>query len=186
LEITPRMESDFTVAVTPASSEIRQGDATTFVVRITASEWFDLPVNLSFSGIPAEVTGSFSQTSLSAGGTSTLTLQTSRKTPEGTYEIRISGSSTEGTHDAIIVLSINERPVTVTEIMNEYGLVAAGLLAIIGVALTVLLVRGRKPAGASVRSSVQGKPSAFCISCGSEIQADAEFCPKCGTKRLGH
>ncbi len=185
LEIEAMPEEDFSIVVAPTSSEIEQGEVSTHTVTINAIAGFKSTVELSVSGLPTDATASFSQTKIMPGGTSTLTVRTSRKTPTGTYAITIVASGGGKTHDATIALMIKEgKPPSVFEMIAEYSLVLIGLLAAIVLVLivlvAVLVLRKRQPTAppAPVQPS-----EVFCTSCGSKIPADAKFCAKCGAKR---
>jgi len=137
LEIEAAPEEDFTITVTPTSSEIEQGEATTYVITVNAVAGFKSAVDLSTSGVPAETVASFSQTKITTGGTSILTIKTSRKTPTGAHAITVVASGGGKTHDATIVLTVKQgKPPTVSETLAEHSLIIIILL----VALVIVLV----------------------------------------------
>lgn len=189
LEIEAAPEEDFVITVTPTSSQVEQGEVATHVVTVNALAGFKSAVDLSVSGLPEGTTASFSQSRVSPGGTSTLTIKTSRKTPTGSYAITVAGSGGGKTHDATIALNIKEgKPLSILEMLAEYSLLLVALiaaLAIILVLVIVFVVLRRRPPSPPLAPSPAPQPmGAFCASCGSKIPGDAQFCPKCGAKKV--
>lgn len=181
LEIQAPEEEDFIIIVTPGSSTIEQGEIVTQIVRINAVAGFKSAVTLSASGLPAGVTASFSQSSLTPDSTSTLTLRTSKGTPAGAHAITILASGGGKTHDTTVTLNVKEKTLSAFDIISENSLIIAGLLAALIIALAALATR--KPRAPPTPPSAPKKPTTFCTSCGSAIPDDSEFCPKCGTKK---
>jgi aminopeptidase S len=93
--------ASFSMAVTPPSVTVAQGQTAPYTVTLTATNGFSSPVSLSVSGMPAGASSAFSTTSVaptSAGATSTLTITTAAGGPgslEGT--IRSSAATPPGT-----------------------------------------------------------------------------------------
>jgi subtilase family serine protease len=84
---------NFSIGVSPGSSNIKAGSSTSYRVTITATGGFNNSVSLSGSGLPSGATGSFSPPSITGTGTSMLSITTSRSTPKGTYQLTITGTS---------------------------------------------------------------------------------------------
>jgi len=149
LEIEAAPEEDFTIMVAPTSSEIEQGETATFVITINAIAGFKSAVDLSTSGMPAEATAIFSQSKVMPGGTTTLTIKTSRKTTTGTFAITIIASGGGKTHDATIALTIKQgKPPSIGETFAEYSLIIIFLLmavVVVLVASLAILASRRKP-----------------------------------------
>jgi len=190
LEIEAAPEEDFNIVVAPTSSEVQQGEITTHTITVNAIAGFKSTVDLSVSGLPAEVTASFGQTRITPGGTTTLTIKTSRRTPTGAYAITVVASGGGKTHDATVALTVKEgKPLSLLEMLAEYGLVVIGLLAALVLALIVLVailvLRRRRPTPSPAPPTPVQPSEAFCSSCGSKLASDAKFCPKCGAKRSG-
>jgi len=190
LEIEAAPEEDFNIVVAPTSSEIQQGETATHTITVNALAGFKAAVDLSVSGLPTEATASFGQTRITPSGTTTLAIKTSRRTPTGAYAITVVASGGGKTHDATIALTIKEgKPLSLFEMLAEYGLVVIGLLAALVVALIVLvailILRRRHPAPSPAPPAPVQPSEAFCSSCGSKLASDAKFCPKCGAKRSG-
>jgi uncharacterized iron-regulated membrane protein len=177
------------MVVWPPSSEIQQSEATTYVVTINSIAGFTAAVDLSTSGLPTGATSTFSISKLAPGGSSTLTIKTARTTPIGTYGITITGAGGGKTHDATVALTIKEgKPASFLEILGEYSLILMALLIVLVILMAVLLLWKRKPGPPppvpAVPSSAVRTQDTFCASCGSRIPEDAQFCPKCGAKKV--
>jgi len=106
--IAPYARSDFAIAASPGSQTVVRGSSTTYTVSTQATAGAARPVSLSVSGLPAGATGSFDPASVSAGGTSVLTVSTTTATPAGTVGLVITGSYTSppATHTTAVSLTV--------------------------------------------------------------------------------
>jgi hypothetical protein len=97
---------DFSVAATPASRTVTQGQQTTYTVSITPTGGFQDAVTLGVGGLPSGSTGTFSPNP--ASSSSTLTVTTSASTPAGTYPLTITGTNPGGTlsHQTAVTLVV--------------------------------------------------------------------------------
>ena len=98
---------DFTLASSPASQTVTQGGGTTYTQTVAAVNGFSGSVAFSVTGLPTGATGTFSPTSVTGSGTSTLTVSTLATTPTGTYTLTITGTSGTLTHTATSTLVVN-------------------------------------------------------------------------------
>lgn len=80
---------------------------------------------------------------------------------------------------SVVKFQVKEKPMLQNPTL--VAMIAVIVIAIAGTVAIILVRRSRKPRTSSPTASA---PSSFCISCGSAIPADAQFCPKCGTKKL--
>jgi hypothetical protein len=89
-------DPNFTVAASPSSQSVVQGDQTSYTVTVTRSNGFSGSVSLGVTGLPSATTASWSPSStIPNGSTSTsLNLQTASNTSTGTYALTITGSGT--------------------------------------------------------------------------------------------
>jgi Domain of unknown function (DUF1929)/PKD domain len=105
---------DFSITVGPAAQEVVPGGRATYTVTVAPLSGFTGSVNLSVgseSGFPTGVTsGGFSPASISTGGSSTLTMQTSTSTVPYALSLTITGSSGTISHTASTTLLINLAP----------------------------------------------------------------------------
>ena len=102
---------DFSISTSPASGSVVQGASATTTVSTTAAGGDTESVALSASGLPSGATASFSPASVTAGGSSTLSIATSSTTPAGTYPVTVTGTGSSHTHTATYTLTVTG-PVT--------------------------------------------------------------------------
>ena len=96
---------DFAVSISPISQSVSRGAKASFVVTVSAINGFTGTVTLSFSASPSGPTGSFSVTSLTSG-TSALTVVAPFK--NGTYTLRVTGTSGATSHAATATLTVHK------------------------------------------------------------------------------
>ena len=105
---------DFSITVGPAAQEVVPGGLTTYTVTVTPLSGFTGTVNLSVgseSGFPTGITSvGFSPASISTGGSSTLTMQTSTSTVPWALSLTITGTSGTISHTASTTLLVNLAP----------------------------------------------------------------------------
>ena len=98
---------NFTLTSSPASQSVNQGGSTTYTQTVTATGGFTSVVGFTVSGLPTGATGTFSPTSVTGSGTSTLTVKTASTTPTGTYTLTITGTSGSLVHTATATLVVS-------------------------------------------------------------------------------
>jgi hypothetical protein len=98
--------NDFSVSVSPASQTVAPGAAVAYTVGTAVTSGSAQTVNLSVSGLPAGVTGSFSPTSVSAGQSSTLTVAAAAGAAAATAAFTVTGAATSGTHTATASVTV--------------------------------------------------------------------------------
>ncbi len=114
LTVNSQSVGDFSVSAAPASRMITQGSSTTYTVTVGAINGFSGTVALSVQGLPANATSSFNPASITASGTSTLTISTATSTPIGTSHLTIVGTSGGVSHSASVTLVVTSPCVTAT------------------------------------------------------------------------
>jgi len=97
---------DFTISVSPASLNVSRGSSGSYTVTIGAVNGFTGTVSLSVSGLGSRVTGTFSPTSVTGSGTSTLTVQAARNASRGARTITITGVSGSLNHSTTATLNV--------------------------------------------------------------------------------
>jgi uncharacterized membrane protein len=97
---------DFSVTATPSSQNVAQGNSTSYTVNVTPSNGFTGNVSFSVAGLPSGATASFTPTSVSGSGSSTLAVNASTSTPAGTYPLTITATSGSLTHPAQVNLTV--------------------------------------------------------------------------------
>jgi spore maturation protein SpmB len=105
---------DFSVAATPSSQNVSQGNSTSYTVNVTPSNGFTGSVSFSASGLPSGATASFSPTSVSGSGSSTMTVNASSSTAADTYPLTITATSGSLTHTAPVNLTVTIPDFSVT------------------------------------------------------------------------
>jgi len=108
---------DFSISVTPTSQTIKAGQKTSYRVTLTPLNGFSGVISLSCSALPSGSACSFVPPSItlagSSGANSTATVQTSKSTPKGTYNLTFTGKFGSGapaagglTHTVKVTLTI--------------------------------------------------------------------------------
>ncbi len=97
---------DFYVTASPASRAMVPGTNATYAVNVNPSGGFNNTVSFSASGLPAGATAAFSPASLSASGSTTMTITAAPGTPLGTYPVMITAASGSLSHTALVTLQI--------------------------------------------------------------------------------
>ncbi|MGN9768075.1 M28 family peptidase [Micromonospora sp. SD12] len=88
--------NDFSVAVSPTSGSVQRGASTTATVSTATTAGTAQTVGLSATGLPAGVTASFSPSSVTSGGSATMTLSASASAAVGTYTVTVTGAGSGG------------------------------------------------------------------------------------------
>jgi hypothetical protein len=101
------VSNDFSISVNPTSASVTAGQAATTTVSTAVTNGSAQSISLSATGLPTGATASFNPTSVTAGGSSILTVSTSSSTPPGTYGITITGTGTSATHSASFALTVS-------------------------------------------------------------------------------
>ena len=110
LVVNTAVNPDFAMSESPTTQTVTAGSGTTFTPTVTASGGFSGAVVLTLSGLPTGATGTFSPSSVSGSGSSTLTVTTAATTPAGSYTLTITGTSGSLTHSATAILVVNAAP----------------------------------------------------------------------------
>ena len=97
---------DFTIDATPASLSVTRGSSGNYTVTINAVSGFNGAVNLSVTGLPSRTTATFTPTSITGSGTSTLRITVQSNATRGTSTLTIRGTSGSLTHTKTVALVI--------------------------------------------------------------------------------
>jgi hypothetical protein len=114
----PPPPDEFSVSVSPASATVAAGSSTSFTVSTAIVSGNAQTISLSVTGLPAGVTGSFSPTSVTAGGSATLTLSAATSAPAATSTFTITGTAGSGSHTATANLTVTTAGPSVTVLAN--------------------------------------------------------------------
>ena len=93
ITVSATLPPDFSVAVSPASQAIAQGASGTYAVSTSPLNGSTQSIAFSISGLPTGVTGSFSPATVTAGGSSTLTLTVASTAATSTTTFTVTGTS---------------------------------------------------------------------------------------------
>jgi autotransporter-associated beta strand protein len=96
----------FSLAASPSAQTVISGSNTTFTVTLNTNISFAGPVTLSVTGLPSGAGGSFSPTSMTVAGNSTLTVTTTGATPLGSFPLTITGTNSAGTNTVTVTLNV--------------------------------------------------------------------------------
>jgi subtilisin family serine protease len=98
---------DFNLSASPDTATVTSGQSATYPVSVGVVNGFTGSIALTASGTPTGATVGYSPSSVSAPGTSTLTVKTAATTPGGTYTLTLTGkSSTNVTHTETVTLTV--------------------------------------------------------------------------------
>jgi subtilase family serine protease len=97
---------DFSIAASPASQTVLQGNGTSYNTTVSAVAGFTGTVNLTVSGLPTGASGTFSPTSVTGSGSSTLSVTTLSSTPAGSSTLTITGTSGTIVHSTTATLVV--------------------------------------------------------------------------------
>ena len=102
--------ADFSIAASPSSLSIALGATDGSTISTAATSGGAQAVGLSASGQPAGTTVSFSPASVTAGGSSTMTVDVAPSTAPGSYTITVTGTGTSVTHTTAVALTVPAPP----------------------------------------------------------------------------
>jgi hypothetical protein len=105
--ITVAPAPDFGISATPSSQSVVRGNATNYTVTITPANGFSGTVNFSAGGLPSGASATFTPSTVSGQGSTTLNVATASSTPVGSYTLTITGSSGVLSHSATVKLTVN-------------------------------------------------------------------------------
>src|SRR6202008_4906506 len=99
---------DFTVSASPSSQSVVQGSAVSYNVTVTPLAGFSAAVSLSASGLPPDMSATFSPASILGGsGSSTLNITTSSNSQFGNYPVTITATSPNLTVSTTVTLGVS-------------------------------------------------------------------------------
>jgi len=100
----------YSISASPSVVTVVQGQSGTATVKSTAFDGFRYPVALAASGQPVGVTVTFSPSSISGNGTSTMTIAVGDGAPTGEFSITVAATFRGRTQYATISLFVDLRP----------------------------------------------------------------------------
>ena len=104
--VTLIVAGDFSLAATPSSITIARDGIANYVTTVTGGPGFSGTTTLSVTGLPKVTTAKFSPASIVNSGSSTLSVDTKKQAPRGTYPLKITGTSGATTHSVTVTLVV--------------------------------------------------------------------------------
>ena len=106
--LTVSAAPSFTIAASPASFSVQQGNQGTSTITAAISGGFNSAISLSASGLPSGTTVSFNPQTIPApgSGSSTMTITVGGSTPTGTYPITVTGNGGGIQQNATVTLTV--------------------------------------------------------------------------------
>jgi hypothetical protein len=102
--------SDFSISANPSSLSVPQGSTGTSTINTSVTSGSSQTVDLSASGQPAGTTVSFNPASVTAGNSSTMSVNVGASTVPGTYTITVTGTGSSATHTVNVGLTMTTPP----------------------------------------------------------------------------
>jgi uncharacterized membrane protein len=112
LTVTTPPPSDFSISATNASAP--QGGSGTSTISTAVTGGSAQTVQLSAGTLPNGVTASFNPMSVTAGGSSTLSLTAGFGATAGSYPVTVTGTSASATHTATLTLTVTSSNFTIS------------------------------------------------------------------------
>ncbi len=117
----PSGSPSFTLDATPPTLNVcAPGDAV-YQVNLRPVDGFSNPVTLSATGAPSGTSASFSSTSTTPPGSSTMTIGNTGALAAGSYTFAVAGASDTLTHQASVTLNVSALPSTVASVAPGDG-----------------------------------------------------------------
>ena len=105
--------NDFSISVNPSSGSVLAGGAASATVDTAVISGSPQSISIGSSGA-SPGTVSVTPSSVTAGGSATLNIQTTAATPPGTYVITITGTGSSATHSTTYTLTVVEQPTSIS------------------------------------------------------------------------
>ena len=97
----------FSLSASPGTQAIQAGSNAMFTVSLSTNGTFSGSVNFGVSGLPANAGANFSPATLSANGSTVLTVTTATNTPAGNYTLTINGTNGVNILSATVLLAVS-------------------------------------------------------------------------------
>src|SRR6266550_77935 len=108
LTVTAPVLDDFAIAASPSAQTVVQGSSAMYTVSTQVASGIARTVTLSVSGLGAGATGSFNPASVTAGGSSVLTIATTTTAATGTFTLSAAGQYPSGArHSTAVSLTVS-------------------------------------------------------------------------------
>ncbi|WP_206686089.1 M20/M25/M40 family metallo-hydrolase [Kribbella qitaiheensis] len=98
--------NDFTISVSPANGSVKPGESATATVNTVIGSGAAQTVRFTATGLPTGATATFDPSSVQSGNSSTVRIATTSSTPEGAYDVKITGDGTDVDKSATYRLTV--------------------------------------------------------------------------------
>jgi hypothetical protein len=103
---TSQAPADFSIAASPASLNVAQGDTGTATINTLVTTGSPQAVTVTANGEPTGTTVTFSPAALTTGDPTTMTVDAGSRTAPGSYTITVTASGTTATHQTTVSLTV--------------------------------------------------------------------------------
>jgi len=156
----------FGLTVSPASLTVLQGSSASSAVTSTVTNGFDSAIAFSVTGQPSGVTVSFTPSSITGAGTAAMAISVAPSVPEGTYRIKVQGTSGGTTEIAAISITVaptyftlSASPSSISVARGDSGTFTMTTVAASGFDAPIALAATGYPTGVSIGFSPQTIPA---------------------------
>ncbi len=98
---------DFALSATPASQTVTAGNTTSYTATVTPNGGYTGTVSFSVAGLPSGASATFTPTTVTTSGTSTMAVTTTSAVAAGSYPLTITGTDGTITHTAPVTLVVH-------------------------------------------------------------------------------
>ncbi len=98
---------DFALSATPASQTVTAGNAASYTATVTPNGGYTGTVSFSVAGLPNGASATFTPTTVTTSGTTTMAVSTTTAVAAGSYPLTITGTDGTLTHTASVTLVVN-------------------------------------------------------------------------------
>ena len=99
--------ADFSLTASPTSATVSRKSSAKFTITVVAIGSFSSAATFKVSGLPSRTNGTFSPSSVTGSGNSTLTISTNKNSPAGTFSLTITATGGGITHSTGVTLTIH-------------------------------------------------------------------------------
>jgi hypothetical protein len=154
----PPPPGDFSIAASPTTGSVVAGGSATSTVSTTTLSGSPQTVGLTASGAPTGALVSFTPSSVTSGGTSTMQVTTASTTPAGTYPITVTGTGTAATHATSFSLTVQTAPAITSAATTTFTQGSAGTFTVTatGSPTPAITETGALPSGVTLTDNGNG------------------------------
>lgn len=145
---------DFGLGLSPASISVASGSSAATTLGVSCTNGFNGAVNLSTASAPTGLSVSFSPTSVSGCGNSTITVSVAASTVAGSYPVIVQGASGSTVHSATISVAVTSQADFTVAASPSSITAGAG-----GSAISTISISGSNGFSGNVSLSISGAPA---------------------------